>query len=68
MTGKVLVKWGEGPEYEYENTYYSVKEALEWVNDAFGGKVIWNRSPSGHWFKLHKEVELSEYQAYKEAE
>lgn len=52
---KFLLLWGEAPEYEYEDTFETYQEALDWVN-TFGPN--WNRNNGGHWFTLYEKRRL----------
>jgi len=61
-----LLLWGEAPQYQYEENYETLKDALEFINKAFTGDVLWNLNDGGHWFKLYEEVELELTQIFKE--
>lgn len=60
---QVLILWGDSSDTQYQCTFDSVIDGLAWVNSL---GIIWNRG-EGHWFKIYRQVELSEFQAYKEA-
>lgn len=52
---KYLLQWGESPEYNYENTFETIQDALYFVNHF---NVQWNSTAFGHWFELYEKKDL----------